>query len=118
MIVDVKITGTLAKGAGCLIIFEDHKADAIYPSTIKTISKVVDSMFVRSVEDKDLKVSSVEFCLFYPFVAHSLLVLLTVFFFPAFVALGSLLSCLHTAWICEKIKIKIKYSVGHRVTSA
>lgn len=81
MIVDVKITGTLAKGAGCLIIFEDHKTDAIYPSTIKTISKVVDSMFVRSVEDNDLKVSSVEFCLFYPLVAHSLLVLLTVFFF-------------------------------------
>ncbi|CBI35051.3 unnamed protein product, partial [Vitis vinifera] len=40
-------------GAGCLIIFEDPKTDAIYPATLETISnigKVVDSLYVRSAK--------------------------------------------------------------------
>ncbi|XP_009587195.1 26S proteasome non-ATPase regulatory subunit 11 homolog [Nicotiana tabacum] len=51
MILDKKFAGTLDQGAGCLIIFEDPKPDAIYPATLETVSnmgKVVDSLFVRS----------------------------------------------------------------------
>lgn len=53
MILDKKFAGTLDQGVGCLIIFEDPKADAIYPETLETISnmgKVVDSLFVRSAK--------------------------------------------------------------------
>lgn len=53
MILDKKFAGTLDQGVGCLIIFEDPKADAIYPATLETISnigKVVDSLFVRSAK--------------------------------------------------------------------
>ncbi|CAA2987324.1 26S proteasome non-ATPase regulatory subunit 11 homolog [Olea europaea subsp. europaea] len=41
------------KGAGCLVIFDDPKTDAIYPATLETISnmaKVVDSLYVRSAK--------------------------------------------------------------------
>ncbi|CAF2160102.1 BnaA07g08190D [Brassica napus] len=38
MILDKKFTGTLDQGAGCLIIFEDLKADAIYSATLDTIA--------------------------------------------------------------------------------
>ncbi|XP_020579193.1 26S proteasome non-ATPase regulatory subunit 11 homolog isoform X3 [Phalaenopsis equestris] len=51
MILDKKFAGTLDQGAGCLIIFDDPKTDAIYPATLETISnigKVVDSLYVRS----------------------------------------------------------------------
>ncbi|XP_059317288.1 26S proteasome non-ATPase regulatory subunit 11 homolog [Lycium ferocissimum] len=51
MILDQKFAGTLDQGAGCLVIFEDPKQDAIYPATLETISnmgKVVDSLFTRS----------------------------------------------------------------------
>ncbi|KAG6520334.1 hypothetical protein ZIOFF_017383 [Zingiber officinale] len=51
MILDKKFTGALDQGAGCLIIFDDLKTDAIYPATLDTIAniwKVVDSLFVRS----------------------------------------------------------------------
>ncbi|KAG6517366.1 hypothetical protein ZIOFF_020751 [Zingiber officinale] len=51
MILDEKFTGALDQGAGCLIIFDDLKTDAIYPATLDTIAniwKVVDSLFVRS----------------------------------------------------------------------
>lgn len=51
MILDKKFTGTLDQGAGCLIIFDDLKTDAIYPATLETIAnigKVVDSLYVRS----------------------------------------------------------------------
>ncbi|CAN6485471.1 unnamed protein product [Victoria cruziana] len=51
MILDKKFAGTLDQGAGCLIIFEVPKADAIYPATLETfsnISKVVDSLYLRS----------------------------------------------------------------------
>ncbi|GAB2235437.1 hypothetical protein Droror1_Dr00025862 [Drosera rotundifolia] len=51
MILDKKFAGTLDQGAGCLVIFEDPKTDAIYPATLDTIAnigKVVDSLFVRS----------------------------------------------------------------------
>ncbi|KAK9942004.1 hypothetical protein M0R45_007694 [Rubus argutus] len=53
MILDKKFSGTLDQGAGCLIIFEDLKTDAIYPATLETISnmgKVVDSLYVRSAK--------------------------------------------------------------------
>ncbi|PRQ40721.1 putative proteasome component (PCI) domain, tetratricopeptide-like helical domain-containing protein [Rosa chinensis] len=53
MILDKKFAGTLDQGAGCLIIFEDLKTDAIYPATLETISnmgKVVDSLYVRSAK--------------------------------------------------------------------
>ncbi|KAG1334257.1 26S proteasome non-ATPase regulatory subunit 11 [Cocos nucifera] len=51
MILDKKFAGTLDQGAGCLIIFEDPKSDAIFPATLETIAnigKVVDSLYVRS----------------------------------------------------------------------
>lgn len=53
MILDKKFAGTLDQGAGCLIIFDDLKADAIYEATLETISnvsKVVDSLFIRSAK--------------------------------------------------------------------
>ncbi|XP_021765511.1 26S proteasome non-ATPase regulatory subunit 11 homolog [Chenopodium quinoa] len=51
MILDKKFAGTLDQGAGCLIIFNDTKTDAIYEATLELISnvaKVVDSLFDRS----------------------------------------------------------------------
>lgn len=51
MILDKKFAGTLDQGAGCLIIFDDPKTDAIYPATLETMSnigKVVDSLYIRS----------------------------------------------------------------------
>ena len=53
MILDKKFAGTLDQGAGCLIIFDDPKTDAIYDATLETISsvaKVVDSLFIRSAK--------------------------------------------------------------------
>ncbi|XP_043696487.1 26S proteasome non-ATPase regulatory subunit 11 homolog [Telopea speciosissima] len=53
MILDKKFAGTLDQGAGCLIIFDDPKPDAIFPATLETISnigKVVDSLYVRSAK--------------------------------------------------------------------
>ncbi|KAL2519332.1 26S proteasome non-ATPase regulatory subunit 11-like protein [Abeliophyllum distichum] len=53
MILDKKFAGTLDQGAGCLVIFDDPKTDAIYPATLDTISnmgKVVDSLYVRSAK--------------------------------------------------------------------
>ncbi|URD90590.1 26S proteasome non-atpase regulatory subunit [Musa troglodytarum] len=51
MVLDRKFAGILDQGAGCLIIFDDPKADAIFPATLETIAnvgKVVDSLYVRS----------------------------------------------------------------------
>ncbi|RDY13590.1 26S proteasome non-ATPase regulatory subunit 11-like protein, partial [Mucuna pruriens] len=53
LILDKKFAGTLDQGAGCLVIFDDPKTDAIYPATLETISnvgKVVDSLYVRSAK--------------------------------------------------------------------
>lgn len=53
MILDKKIAGTLDQGAGCLIIFDDPKADSIFTATLDTIaniSKVVDSLYLRSAK--------------------------------------------------------------------
>ncbi|KAM7459703.1 hypothetical protein LguiA_036697 [Lonicera macranthoides] len=53
MILDKKFAGTLDQGVGCLIIFDDPKADAVYPATLETIDntgKVVDSLFTRSAK--------------------------------------------------------------------
>ncbi|XP_021901081.1 26S proteasome non-ATPase regulatory subunit 11 homolog, partial [Carica papaya] len=53
MILDKKFAGTLDQGVGCLIIFEDPKADGIYSATLETIAnmgKVVDSLYVRSAK--------------------------------------------------------------------
>ncbi|XBJ02305.1 26S proteasome non-ATPase regulatory subunit 11 homolog [Triticum dicoccoides] len=53
MILDKKFAGTLDQGAGCLIIFEDQKTEAIFPATLETISnvgKVVDSLYMRSAK--------------------------------------------------------------------
>ncbi|GLT85120.1 hypothetical protein SLE2022_033200 [Rubroshorea leprosula] len=53
MILDKKFAGTLDQGAGCLVIFEDSKTDAIYSASLETISnmgKVVDSLYVRSAK--------------------------------------------------------------------
>ncbi|XP_024374418.1 26S proteasome non-ATPase regulatory subunit 11 homolog [Physcomitrium patens] len=53
MILDKKFAGTLDQGAGCLIIFDDVKPDGIYPSTLETIcniSKVVDSLYLKSAK--------------------------------------------------------------------
>jgi 26S proteasome regulatory subunit N6 len=40
MILDKKFAGTLDQGVGCLVIFDDHKTDVIYPTTLETISNV------------------------------------------------------------------------------
>ncbi|KAI3970885.1 hypothetical protein MKX01_024532 [Papaver californicum] len=53
MILDKKFAGTLDQGAGCLIIFDDAKQDAIFPATLDTISnvgKVIDSLYIRSAK--------------------------------------------------------------------
>ncbi|KAL6552253.1 26S proteasome regulatory subunit rpn6 [Orobanche gracilis] len=53
MILDKKFAGTLDQGAGCLIIFDDPKTNAIYPATLETVSnmeKVVDSLYARSAK--------------------------------------------------------------------
>ncbi|KAH9620172.1 hypothetical protein KSS87_005216 [Heliosperma pusillum] len=53
MILDKKFAGTLDQGAGCLVIFNDPKIDAIYEATLDTIAnvgKVVDSLYVRSAK--------------------------------------------------------------------
>ncbi|OMO71867.1 hypothetical protein COLO4_27974 [Corchorus olitorius] len=41
------VLGTLDQGAGCLVIFDDPKTDAIYPANI---GKVVDSLYVKYVK--------------------------------------------------------------------
>jgi 26S proteasome regulatory subunit N6 len=53
MILDKKFAGTLDQGAGCLIIFDEAKADGIFTATLDTISnisKVVDSLYLRSAK--------------------------------------------------------------------
>ncbi|MCO5608433.1 hypothetical protein L7F22_062643 [Adiantum nelumboides] len=53
IILDKKSVGTLDQGAGCLIIFDDAKADGIFSATLDTISnisKVVDSLYLRSAK--------------------------------------------------------------------
>jgi len=53
MILERKFAGTLDQGAGCLIIFEDQKPDGIFSATLETISnisKVVDSLYLKSAK--------------------------------------------------------------------
>ncbi|QCE00182.1 26S proteasome non-ATPase regulatory subunit 11 homolog [Vigna unguiculata] len=52
MILEKKLGGTLDQ-SGCLVIFDDPKTDALYTSTLQTISnigKVVDSLYARSAK--------------------------------------------------------------------
>lgn len=51
MILDKKFAGILDQGAGCLLVFDDAEVDPIYTNSVDTItnmSKVVDSLFVKS----------------------------------------------------------------------
>ena len=53
LILDKKFAGTLDQGAGCLVVFEEPKADAIFQASldaIANIGKVVDSLYVRSAQ--------------------------------------------------------------------
>jgi 26S proteasome regulatory subunit N6 len=51
MILDKQFAGILDQGAGCLLVFDDAPVDPIYNSSVETISnmsRVVDSLFVKS----------------------------------------------------------------------
>ena len=51
MILDKVFAGTLDQGAGCLEVFEEQKADGVYPTALEVVESmggVVDTLFARS----------------------------------------------------------------------
>ena len=51
MILDGKLAGTLDQGAGCLDVFEDAPADAVYPAALVTfdhVGRAIDNLISRS----------------------------------------------------------------------
>jgi 26S proteasome regulatory subunit N6 len=51
MILDGKLAGTLDQGAGCLDVFEDAPADAVYPAALSTfdhVGRAIDNLIARS----------------------------------------------------------------------
>lgn len=59
MILDEKFAGTLDPGAGCLIVFDDSKTDAIFPDTLEALpnmGNVVRQSLHKVCQDNGIRV--------------------------------------------------------------